>query len=190
MRFPQHLLAATAAALHLLAPSAAAQPAQPPESVASSFYAWVLAHPSASLPSAGERAQLAAFLSPALLDLLRDASVMEKRCIAAAPKGDKPLVIEGDLFVGNYEGATEAAYGELTNRDEGSVSLEVDLVYVDTRFRKAHRHRAVAWKDTLELRLADGRWRVGDVKFHHGGGLAGSLEDYLREGRQACAGQR
>ncbi len=192
MKVPHRLLAASAIALsHLLAAPAAAQPQpQRPEVVASAFYAWVLSHPSTSLPSAGERAQLAAFLSPALLDLLRDASVMEKRCIAAAPRGDKPLVLEGDLFAGNYEGATEVAYGEPVSQGEGSVSLDVDLMYVDPRFRKAHRHRAYAWKSLLELRLAEGRWRIGDVKFQHGGTLAGSLEDYLREGREACAGKR
>ncbi len=192
MKVFQRLLAASTIALpHLLATPAAAQPQpQQPEAVASAFYAWVLTHPATPLPSAGERAQLAAFLSPALLELLRDASVMEKRCIAAAPHGDKPLVLEGDLFAGNYEGATEVAYGEPVSQGEGSVSLDVNLVYVDTRFRKAHRHRAYAWKSVLELRLADGRWRIGDVKFQHGGTLAGSLEDYLREGREACAGRR
>lgn len=192
MKVPQRLLAASAVALsHLLAAPALAQPQpQRPEAVASAFYAWVLSHPSTSLPSAGERAQLAAFLSPALLDLLREASVMEKRCIAAAPQGDKPLLLEGDLFAGNYEGATEVAYGEPVSQGEGSVSLDVNLMYVDTRFRKAHRHRAYAWKSALELRLADGRWRIGDVKFQHGGTLAGGLEDYLREGREACAGKR
>ena len=192
MKFFRRLPAVSTIALsHLLAAPAAAHPqSQQPEAVASAFYAWVLTHPSTPLPSAGERAQLAAFLSPALLELLRDASVMEKRCIAAAPPGDKPLVLEGDLFAGNYEGATEVAYGEPVSQGEGSVSLEVNLMYVDTRFRKAHRHRAYAWKSVLELRLADGRWRVGDVKFQHGGTLAGSLEDYLREGREACVGRR
>lgn len=192
MKVPQRLLAASAVALsHLLAAPALAQPQpQRPEAVASAFYAWVLSHPSISLPSAGERAKLAAFLSPVLLDLLREASVMEKRCIAAAPQGDKPLLLEGDLFAGNYEGATEVAYGEPVSQGEGSVSLDVNLMYVDTRFRKAHRHRAYAWKSELELRLADGRWRIGDVKFRHGGTLARGLEDYLREGREACAGKR
>lgn len=45
---------------------------------------------------------------------------MEVRCVKVAPIGDKPLIIEGDLFVGNYEGASEVVYG--STYQEGEVA--------------------------------------------------------------------
>src|SRR5215831_11376226 len=90
-----------------------------PDASLHTFYAWVLAHPSRGLPSAKERAELAKTLSPEVIKLLKAASEMEAKCVRGAPKGEKPLVVEGDLFVGNYEGATEIAYGEPHREGDG-----------------------------------------------------------------------
>jgi len=94
--------------------------------------------------------------------------------------------VEGDLFVGNYEGATEIAYGT-PRRDGDTVLVESDLAYVDQRFPKAHKHRAVAWKDRVEIRLVGKRWVVEDVRFSRDRTLIGTLEAYIAEGRRACA---
>ncbi len=158
---------------------------QTPEGAAHEFYSWGLAHPSLGLPSPKQRTQLAKFLSPQLVQLLKEASDTEKRCVKAAPKGEKPNVIEGDLFVGNYEGATEVAYGN-PQRDGESVVVESDLLYIDSRFPKSHKHRAIAWKDRLELQLAGTRWLVQDVKFQQGRSLAAGLKEYIAEGAQSC----
>lgn len=185
LRFPRLSAGLIFSALNLLAWPAAAQP-QPPEDVATAYYTWVLAHPGWSLPSARERAQLARFMAPSVVALLKAATEMEKRCIEAAPKGDKPSVLEGDLFVGNYEGASEVAYGEVVRKEEGLALLDVNLMYVAQRVPKAHPHRAVAWKDQLEMRLVDGRWRVSDVKFHHGRSLVASLDEYVKDEQEYC----
>jgi hypothetical protein len=119
---------------------------QSPEDILHAFYAWVLAHPSVALPSPTERAQLAKLVSPQLVQLLQEASVTEARCIHSTRQGDKPNVIEDNLFVGNDEGATEVAYGEM-HRNGNIFLVEVTLLYVDQRFPIAHPYRTVVWRD-------------------------------------------
>lgn len=158
---------------------------QAPEDAVRVFYAWALAHPSRGLPSPKERAQLANVLSPDIIQLLKSASDTEDKCVKAAAKGDKPLLIEGDLFVGNYEGATEVAYRDLRRKGD-SVVVDADLIYVDTRFPKGHKHRAVAWRDRLELRLVGDRWYVQDVQFPKNRSLVAALKAYIEEGSRSC----
>ena len=156
------------------------------ENAVRGFYSWVLAHPSISLPSARQRVQLAKILSPELIQLLKEASDMEARCVKAAPKDEKPLILEGNLFVGNLEGATEVAY-RLPASANAVVRVDADLIYVDTRFPKGHKFRAVAWKDRLELHQAGARWLVQDIKFQNDRSLAGGLKEYLADGAHSCA---
>ena len=159
---------------------------QAPEDAVRAFYAWALAHRSRGVPSPKERAQLANILSPDILQVLKSASDTEAKCVKAAPKGDKPLIVEGDLFVGNYEGATEVAYRDLRRKGD-SVFVEADLIYIDTRFPKGHKHRAVAWKDRLELRLVGERWYVQDARFAENRSLVQGLKAYIEEGSRSCA---
>lgn len=174
---------AFAASLCLALPAAAALSG--PEEAVSAFYRWALAHPATGLPSAKQRVPLAGVLSPKLVQLLKDASDMQSRCMVAVAGDEKPLLIEGDVFVGNHEGASEVAYGALFR--EGEVAtFEARLMYVDRRFPKAHTHRAVAWKDSVELRRHEGRWRVSDIRFEQGGSLVTALNDYLLEGARRC----
>jgi hypothetical protein len=170
-------------ALLLASPARANAPA--PEQAMRAFYSWVLAHPSLGLPSGRERALLTSFLSPQLVQLLKEASDTQARCVKSSPKGEKPNVIEGDLFVGNHEGATEVAYGN-PQRDGDIVVVETNLFYVDPRFPKAHKHRAIAWTDRLQLQLAGNRWLVQDVQFQQDRSLAAGLRRYIAEGVRSC----
>jgi hypothetical protein len=175
-----------AVAAALLGLASAPTHAETAEHTSHAFYAWVLAHPWRAIPSPKERAQLSELLSPELSRSLRLAADMEARCVKAAPKGEKPWIVEGDLFVGNLEGASEVAYGE-AHPEGDAVVVDMDLMYVDRRFPKAHKHRTVAWKDRLELRNADGHWRVSDVRFSGGRSLRQELQSYLDEGARSCS---
>ena len=183
MRLP--IRKARAAALGALVSIGMPAQAQSADETLHAFYAWVLAHPSRGLPSAGERGELAKVLSPALIESLETASATEAKCVAAATKGDKPYIVEGDMFVGNYEGATEVAYGK-PRRDADTIIVESDLYYVDNRFPKAHKHRAVGWRDRVEMRLSGGRWYVVDVHFHPKRSLLATLQSYIAEGARTC----
>jgi len=156
-----------------------------PEDTVRAFYTWVIAHPSSALPAPRTRAPLMPLLSPELARWISEAMATEARCVKAAPKNEKPLIVEGDIFVGNYEGASEVAYGAL-RRDGEVAEIEADLMYVDRRHAKAHRHRAVAWKDTLDLRLVGERWLVQNVRYAQGNSLSANLQAYIAEGARVC----
>lgn len=156
-----------------------------PEDTARAFYAWVIAHPSAALPAKRAGAQLTRLLSPELARWITVAMATEARCIKAAPMNEKPLIVEGDIFVGNYEGASEVAYGAL-RRDGEVAEIEADLMHVDRRHAKAHRHRATAWRDTLDLRLVGERWLVQNVRYAQGNSLSANLQAYIAEGARVC----
>ena len=170
-------------ALVCLAGSAAAS--KTPEEAAQGFYAWVLAHPVWSLSSSRDRGRLEALLVPEVTRLLRDAAATEQRCMRTAPKNEKPLNVEGDIFVGNYEGASEVAFGRV-RLDGETAQVEVNLMYVDRRFPKAHPHRTVAWRDALDLRLVDGAWRIQNVRYEQGRSLDLALQGYIDEGARVC----
>ena len=175
---------AAALACTMAWPAGAATP-HPAEAVLHDFYARVLTQQPSSLPSADERQQWAAVLAPALLGLLQQASATEAACVASAPPDEKPLIVEGSVFTGNHEGATEVAYGEL--RPQGSrAHADVTLVHVDDRFAKAHRHRAHAWTDRVELHRIDGRWYVGDIRLSGKTTLTRLLKDYIAEASRSC----
>ena len=168
----------------LLALPVRAEPSTPSETVRM-FYAWVLTHPTVTLPSKRERGQLAKVLSPALTELLRKASVTNDLCVKAAPRGSKPDILEGNLFVGNYEGATEVAWAELSHNDH-MATVHATLLFVDVHFPKGHKNRAITWVDQVELRLEDNRWVVHDVTFPKGPPLTAALSSYVDSSTQTC----
>lgn len=173
----------------LLSCPAALAAEKTPEDIRAAFYAWVVAHPSAALPSAVERAQLVRILAPATIQRLERAAAMESLCVKSASADEKPFIVEGDLFVGNYEGASEVAYGDASrtlNRDKTQVIFTSDLLYIDTRFAKAHPHRAVAWRDQLDVRSLNGHWYVHDVLFADNQSLLQNLQAYVDEAAKMC----
>lgn len=170
--------------LLLLAFSAHAE-VQTPAHVLETFYAWVLEHQSAALPSAEQRSTLSAVLSPQLVNLLKEASETEERCIKVAQIGEKPYVFEGDLFVGRYEGATEISYGKLSAKG-ARAKAEIDLMYVDPTFPKAHKYRASVWKNRVEMSKQGERWLIRNISFENNGSLVSVLREYLAEGKRSC----
>jgi hypothetical protein len=156
--------------------------------IATFFFAVMLLQPvyaEGPSPENATRASLASMLSPALIKLLTAASDTEDRCIKNATKGDKPHVMEGSLFLGAYEGATDVAYGTPYRRAD-TAFVTVDLIYVDTRFAKGHKHRVSIWKDRLALRSIDHRWLVDDIKLRQKRLLTSVLKDYIADGVRWC----
>jgi hypothetical protein len=155
------------------------------ESTTQAFYGWVLSHRASSLPSPAERKQLAAFMDPAFIDLLRETSAAEQRCIAVTPIGNKGDIFEGSLFVGNFEGATEVAYGA-TRRKGRNAYVDVALMYTEQRFPKGHKYRSVAWHDRLKLSFDGHRWWVSDVIRGKTKSLSDELKKYIVEDSMHC----
>lgn len=183
----------SAFAFILAGPSHAWAESPSPRHTLEHFYRWVLDHPGAALPNARGRAQLAPLLSPQLVGLLKDAAGTEARCHQTVRKDHKPLILEGDLFVGNHEGATEVAYGTTSQLDNGMLSMTMTLLYVDKRFPKAKLSRTVSWVDKVRLRQEErGRWLVHDIVFGQAGdrSLVNGLQAYIAEGAKICVVER
>lgn len=156
-----------------------------PVDMVQAFYSVVLENNTGGLPSGSVLAQLDNIITPELIAILKSAGTTEAACIKAAPPDEKPLLIEGDIFTGNYEGATEVAYGELAVSGS-SARIVNTLLYTDARFAKAHKFRAVAWQDTLQLHLVDDRWLVADIIFPGERSLMADLHAYIAEGATSC----
>lgn len=157
----------------------------PAEATLHAFYAWLLEHPGASLPSIEERKQLESIVSPSLLASLSAASAMEDQCERAVRPGDKPYVLEGAIFTGIYEGAHEVSYGS-ARKVGNALRFEVMLVHTDSRFSKAHQYRTSVWRNEIELHQFDWGWRVSNVFFEKNQSLSRLLNDYIVEGKREC----
>jgi len=135
-----------------------------PQRTLAQFYAKELVRPSSGLPTEAEREELRAVFSPALIKLLGEAAAAETICINKAPAGDKPDLIEGNLYTGIYEGASEVVYTDLTI--EGSqANAGVELVYADPQFPKGHPHRTAASTIRVLLHQEKEQWQIDNVIF-------------------------
>ncbi len=159
------------------------------EAVARGFYAWVLSHPSAGIPGAEELEQLRPMLSAALITRLQAADAAQHKCTRSTAADEKPLMLEGDLFVGSYEGASEVALGTVNVMGE-QAEASATLVYLDKRFALAHPHRAVVWQDRLQLIREGGSWRVADVHPGTGDNLRATLESFIEHADRECRSER
>lgn len=177
------LLASAAARCETAEPSSAA------EATARTFYAWVLAHPSAGLPTPEQLAELQPLLSPQLHASLQAAATAEADCERSTAAGDKPLMIEGDLFVGLYEGASEVALGAATVDGE-LADVPATLIHLDTRFERTHPHRLFVWQDRLQLARAAGRWQVVDIHPGTGDSLQATLDSFIALADRECRKSR
>jgi hypothetical protein len=136
----------------------------PAAKAAQDFYAWVLAHPDLGLPRGKNLHALEPMLTRALAGLLRRAIAAEDGYAKAAPKDEKPDMFEGDMFVDNYEGATEVSLAKPESTPAGA-RVEAKFFYVDPRFPKAHPFRTVAWTDHAVLVHRSGHWLVDDIEY-------------------------
>lgn len=159
------------------------------ETAARNFYAWVLSHPSAGIPGAEELEQLRPLLSAELVTRLQTAAMAQGDCERSVAADEKPLMLEGDLFVGSYEGASEVALGSVSVDDERA-DVSATLIYLDPRFALAHPHRAVVWQDRLQLARESGSWRVADVHPGTGDNLRATLESFIEQSGRECRSER
>lgn len=177
---------AAAAAAARSAAAETARTAGTPEAGARAYYARMLSKSPQGLPTAAEFKTLGQLLTPALIKRLQAASKKQAQCEREAGKDEEGDIIEGNLFVGNYEGAQEVALDE-PKVDGAHASVEARLFYVDARFPKAHKFRVVSWSDRLDLVQADGRWQVDDVHARDQPSLADFLDHYAAPARRCGA---
>jgi hypothetical protein len=158
-----------------------------PEAAAEAFYRWVIVAEPGGLPSAAQRKELARLLTPDFVKLLAATSEAERRCVAGLPPDMKGDIWEGNLFVSNYEGATEVWYGE--SRTEGrDVIIEANLLGADDKRPKGDRNRIYVWRDSVRLSKTKEGWLVADVLVGESFNdsqrtpLTKTLRDYVKHG--------
>jgi hypothetical protein len=176
----RYLLALLAAA-HLSAFAASDNP----EAATEAFYQWVLSQKYSGLPSPQQRKQLSRLLTGDFVRDLAATSEAERQCVAVTPRDTKPPIWEGNIFVGNYEGAAEAWYGE-PHAEGREVIIPVDLLDVDDRFPKGHKNRTIAWHDSVKLRKEKQGWLVADVIRKDSRSLIAELRKYVNEEGRQC----
>lgn len=181
----RYLLLALLAIVHLSVSAAS----DTPEAAAEAFYRWVLSQKYGGLPSPQQRNQLTRFLTEDFVRYLAATSKAERQCVAVTPPDMKPPIWEGNIFVGNYEGAVEAWYGE-PHAEGREVIIGVDLLDVDDRLPKGHKNRAIAWHDSVKLRKEKQGWLVADLIRKDSGSLTAELRKYVNKEGRECGRQR
>jgi hypothetical protein len=132
------------------------------------------------LPNAREERALAPYLSPRLREMMARAQAEQTRFAAANP-GEKPPLVEGDLFSSLFEGPTSFTVGE-TRSEGGRAVVTVVFSYADP----VSKPPPFSWKDHFLLVQIGGRWLLDDVEYLGGWGfaqkgrLAEALEDVAR----------
>lgn len=123
-------------------------------------------------------AKLSGNLSEALQSVLRGEKESAVRVKASEFPSDKPLILEGEIFSGLYEGFTGYEIGDERLAD-GQAAVEV-------RFR--NEPYGVTWTDEIIL-IDDNGWKIDDVRYV--GKKAGllSLREVLQDFEVAAAAE-
>jgi hypothetical protein len=122
-----------------------------------------------------------ALLTASLAAAIESAEDVEQRSRVAVKASDfptdKPLILEGELFSGLYEG--------FTSYQVVSEALDGDRTTVDVLF--TNQHYDISWTDRVELVREDGEWRIDDVRYLDKKTAALGLRDVLRDFEEAAA---
>ena len=140
----------------MVAARTAAPPAQSPEAAVVDFLAMHQRLGNSGLPDAASMNAYSAFLCPSLASGLRAARVRQEQFRASKP-GEKPPLVEGDLFSSLFEGPD--SYSAAEAKIEGSrATVTMDL-------RHGEGSGATRWQDTMVLEVDDGIWCIADLEY-------------------------
>lgn len=121
-----------------------------------------------------------ALLTASLTAAIESAEDVEQRSRVAVKASDfptdKPLILEGELFSGLYEG--------FTSYKVVSEALDGDRATVDVLF--TNQHYDISWTDRMEMVREDGEWRIDDVRYLDKKTAALGLRDVLRDFEEAA----
>jgi hypothetical protein len=91
-----------------------------------------------------------------------------ERVLRSDHPADKPMLLEGELFAGLYEGYTEFRVQETV------INGEMALMAV----RFSNENYNIHWTDTLDLRRSTS-WKLHDVRYANGGTLQQTLRAFI-----------
>lgn len=101
-----------------------------------------------------------------LANAINQAIEKENISIKNTPKGDKPELIEGNVFVSLYEGATKVDVISVNiNKDIATVNIKA--TYDLTKYGVPD-HNAVSWNDEVILKNENGLWKIDNILYKAG----------------------
>lgn len=150
-------LAAVLIAAGFAVPAAAQDGAAALVRASTDFYTVALALKHGGIPDKKERAKLKPLISPELSRLLADGARAETD-YARNTKGEAPPLLEGDLFVSLFEGASRFRIGTCEVHG-GAGQCPVALTYLQDDEKPKH------WTDTVLLIATPDGWRVDDIDY-------------------------
>ena len=119
-------------------------------------------------------------LSSSLAAAIQSAEDLEQRSREAVKASDfptdKPLILEGELFSGLYEG--------FTSYQIVSEALDGERATVDVLF--TNQHYNISWTDRVEMVREDGGWKIDDIRYLDKKTAALGLRDVLRDFGEAA----
>lgn len=107
-------------------------------------------------------------LSQMVQQALETETLDRERVLRSDHPTDKPLLLEGEIFAGLYEGYTAFKVQE--------TSVNGNMAWMTVRF--SNEHYNMHWTDTLDLRKSTS-WKLHDVRYASGGTLQQTLEAFV-----------
>lgn len=117
---------------------------------------------------------VAEFLSPELLKLCVLVKAAEQQSAELTPTGEKPAIVEGEIFASLYEGYQDVKIIDLKKDGESCIAtVEFSHAYDASSPKEI-------WQDHLVLTLYKGEWKLDNVLYREGRNYPKDLKTYLR----------
>lgn len=117
---------------------------------------------------------VAEFLSPELLKLCVLVKATEQQSAELTPTGEKPAIVEGEIFASLYEGYQDVKIIDLKKDGESCIAtVEFSHAYDASSPKEI-------WQDHLVLTLYKGEWKLDNVLYREGRNYPKDLKTYLR----------
>jgi len=123
-----------------------------------------------------DRTALSASLGEAITQAAATEDESRAAVLASLYPSDKPLLLEGELFSGLYEGFNGFNVGEAVV-ENGRAAVEVNFT---------NSHYGVGWVDRVDL-VDENGWKIDDVRYLDKKTGALGLRDVLRDFQEAAA---
>lgn len=115
-------------------------------------------------------------LSSELIQLIEKAKVKEKEeaeKLKTANSTDKPLLIEGDIFTSNYEGATACEISRINETGNNAIAT--------MSFKNSQAQPALEWNDDIHLLKEGDTWKIDNIVYGKKSSGASDLKQVLNK---------
>jgi hypothetical protein len=130
-----------------------------PKDVVKNFYTSHLKTNASGLPDEKDLETLKPFLTSKLNSMFVKALDEQNNFIKKYP-GEKPPLIEGDLFSSFFEGPTTFNIADSKMKNDSAI-VYVNFTYSDS----LNSDKPFKWHDAVDLILENGKWKICDIEY-------------------------